>query len=73
MSDEAIANNSEAVAPDSGSESVTDLDSLLSEYDNSATTTTEQATASSGEVEEGDPSADTLKNSIVMEWKIPFQ
>ena len=50
MSDEAIANNSEAVAPDSGSESVTDLDSLLSEYDNSATTTTEQATASSGEV-----------------------
>ena len=43
MSDEAIANNSEAVAPDSGSESVTDLDSLLSEYDNSATTTTEQA------------------------------
>ena len=54
MSDEAIANNSEAVAPDSGSESVTDLDSLLSEYDNSATTTTEQATASSGEVDEGD-------------------
>lgn len=54
MSDEAIANNSEAVAPDSGSESVTDLDSLLSEYDNSATTTTEQATASSGEVDESD-------------------
>ena len=46
MSDEAIANNSEAVAPDSGSESVTDLDSLLSEYDNSATTTTEQAASS---------------------------
>ena len=46
MSDEAIANNSEAVAPDSGSESVTDLDSLLSEYDNSATTTTEQVASS---------------------------
>ena len=46
MSDEAIANNSEAVAPDSGSESVTDLDSLLSEYDNSATPTTEQVAAS---------------------------